>query len=324
MSHFLRPWKRHPERWVVRTRSSCLSLFLLTFAISVYHQPASLSAFLHPRPLFSVLLLFRRVRPVPCPVFILPSFCLSFFFVLLSCSPTLFLAPSDCPFPGTFVSLLLAPVFLSPLPSPRLPLWSLSLPLSSSCLYRSVLLAAPLFLTLPQCPTPRSSFPLLLSPFICPSPCSPAQFSHAPASFFLVSVALSCSPCCRSSPYLSVWLPALILFSSLSVALPARGCFCLSVPLPVLVCPSPSRCLSLSPLPFFLSPCRFFLPLCQTPRPRPSLTVPFPASCFLARRRPPPSSWLPLFSSLLAPCSRLPGFGGGLCTAAQLSRSPTD
>ncbi|XP_054667873.1 BCL-6 corepressor-like protein 1 [Grus americana] len=126
-----------------------------------------------PQSLSSLLCsaLFRCVCPVPCPTFILPSFFLAFFSVLLSCSPTLFLAPSDRPFPGTFVSLLLAPVFLSPLPSPRLPLLSLC---------PSVLLPAPLFLTLPQRPAPRSSFPLLRSP----SPCSPARFSLAPASFF--------------------------------------------------------------------------------------------------------------------------------------------
>ncbi|XP_054668057.1 uncharacterized protein LOC129200837 [Grus americana] len=233
-----------------------------------------------PQSLSSLLCsaLFRCVCPVPCPTFILPSFFLAFFFVLLSCSPTLFLAPSDRPFPGTFVSLLLAPVFLSPLPSPRLPLLSLC---------PSVLL-----LPLPLCPAPcpscSHSAPASRSPVLFPSVALSfyLSFSLLPSPvlsrsrfLFLFSVALSCSPCRCPSPYLSVRLPALILFSSLAVALPAQGRFCLSVPLPVLVCRSPSRC---------LSSCRFFLPLCQAPCPRPSLAVPFLASCFLARRRRPP------------------------------------
>ncbi|XP_054665943.1 proline-rich protein 36-like [Grus americana] len=258
-----------------------------------------------PQSLSSLLCsaLFRCVCPVPCPTFILPSFFLAFFSVLLSCSPTLFLAPSDRPFPGTFVSLLLAPVFLSPLPSPRLPLLSLC---------PSVLLPAPLFLTLPQRPAPRSSFPLLRSP----SPCSPARFSLAPASFFY----------------------SLLLCPAPRAAVPRRTSRSGSLPL-FSFPPSPWRCpprvvsasLSRSPSLFVGRRPAASLPAASSslsvrlPVPvlhSPSLSLPRAFS--LAAAPPPPSSWLPLFSSLLASCSWLLGFGGSLHIAAQLSSSLTD
>ncbi|XP_054667785.1 uncharacterized protein LOC129200491 [Grus americana] len=143
----------------------------------------SLSLFLNPCPLFSVLLCFTAYVPFP-----VPPLCF-----LPSSSP---FSLSFCPAPRPCFSLHLTVLFLAPwclcsLPpsfSPLCPvlvsLFCLSVPLSSFCLCPSVLLPAPLVLTLPQRPAPRSSFPLLLSPFLSPSPCSPARFSLAPASFF--------------------------------------------------------------------------------------------------------------------------------------------